>query len=448
MQSAGDIVAGKYRLERELDRGGMGSVWVARHLELDAPVALKFVRQLPDEARALVRFKREARAAALLRGPHIVHVHDYGTDGGIPYLAMELLKGETLRDRLEREGRCSRELTVNIAVQVGKAMKVAHDEGVVHRDIKPSNLFFARWGDEEVLKVLDFGIAKYADAQGGDTGSTTSFGAVIGTPSYMSPEQARGDDVDLRSDLWSLAVVLYRSLVGREPFVGANAAQVVARICTQDFTPPSRQVPDLDRSVDAFFARAFALSPQQRFASADELVSAFVSAVAERSVAPSTPVRSASAPAIDATLPSASAPLAPAPSVAAVSVRHASTAEPSVRDGASVPRTPNRRFVAVVTTTSAALLAALLVLVARGEQPSAVGGRPAAAPSVVPSAPATVTALVLQPELAPAAALPSAAPSSPKLTSSAPPRKKASPSASTDPIQPLGSIDPVFGLRR
>lgn len=447
MQSAGDIVAGKYRLERELDRGGMGSVWVARHLELDAPVALKFVQQLPDEARALVRFKREARAAALLRGPHIVHVHDYGTDGGMPYLAMELLKGETLRERLEREGRCSRELTVSIAVQVGKAMKVAHDAGVVHRDIKPSNLFFARWGDEEVLKVLDFGIAKYAEAQGGNTGSTTSLGAVIGTPSYMSPEQARGDDVDLRSDLWSLAVVLYRSLVGTEPFVVANAAQVVARICTQDFTPPSRQVPELDRAVDAFFDRAFALSPQQRFASADELVSAFVSALGMHSAALPAPVRSASPPAIDATLPSASAPSpqAPAPSAAAVSVP--STVGTSVPNAASVPRSTSRRLAAIVTTASAALLAALLVLVLRGEQP-AVGGQPAATPSVVPPAAATGKALMLQPDLAPAAPPPSVVPSTPKPTTLAPPRKKAPPAASTDPIQPVGKIDPVFGLRR
>jgi serine/threonine-protein kinase len=308
-------------------------------------------------------------------------------------------------------------------------------------------LFFARWGDEEVLKVLDFGIAKYAEAQGSDTGSTTSFGAVIGTPSYMSPEQARGDDVDLRSDLWSLAVVLYRSLVGTEPFVGANAAQVVARICTQDFKPPSRQVPELDRAVDAFFDRAFALSPQQRFASADELVSAFLSALGMRLAAPPAPVRSASAPAVDATLPSASAssPHAPAPSAAAVSV--SSPVETSVRHEASLPRTPSRRLAAVGTMTGAAMLAALLVIVVRGQQPAA-GRQPAATLSVVPSAAATVTARVLQPELAPAAPSPSALPSTPKPTSLAPPRKKARPSASTDPIQPVGTIDPVFGLRR
>jgi serine/threonine-protein kinase len=154
------VIAGKYRLERELASGGMGAVWVGRHLQLDAPVAVKFMSPvLPQLADARARFAREARAAAKVRGPHVVQVLDHGVDGDVPYIVMELLEGEHLGDRLKRERRLSLRAAASIGVQVGKALGRAHKAGIVHRDLKPANIFLARLDeDEEVVKILDFGI--------------------------------------------------------------------------------------------------------------------------------------------------------------------------------------------------------------------------------------------------------------------------------------------------
>ena len=225
MLEPGVVVGGKYRLERPLGAGGMGAVWVARHTLLDVEIALKVMGpQVADVPEARSRFVREAKAVAQLKSPYIVQVHDFGGIDDTPYLAMELLSGEDLGSVIAHEHRLSLARTVEIAASIAKALRVAHEARIVHRDLKPTNIFLANVGGEQVVKVLDFGIAKVL--AGADAGTTTS-GAIIGSPAYMSPEQARGGALDERSDLWSLGAVVFEMLTGQQAFGGATIGDVI-----------------------------------------------------------------------------------------------------------------------------------------------------------------------------------------------------------------------------
>jgi serine/threonine-protein kinase len=268
------VIAGKYRLERELANGGMGAVWVARHLGLDELVAVKFMSgHLPELCDARARFAREARAAALARGPHVVEVLDHGADGDLPYIVMELLQGETLGERLKRERRLPLDAVARIATQIARALARAHRAGIVHRDLKPANVFLARVDDEEMVKILDFGIAKRLT---GDDQTDTHHDVLMGSPQYMSPEQARGSrNVDHRADLWSLAAILYRAVTGMPAFDGVSTVDVIIRICTGPAPSPRLVAPDLPEELDVFFAKALARDPVRRFGSARELAEAF-----------------------------------------------------------------------------------------------------------------------------------------------------------------------------
>ncbi len=294
----GDVIAGKFRLDRIIGRGGMGAVWAGRHLQLDMPVALKFIESEPgpdgtlDDAR--VRFEREARAAGQIRSPHVVQILDHGIDGDRPYIAMELLEGEDLGQRLRRERRLGLAAAGRIATQAAKALRRAHDAGIIHRDLKPGNVFLARFDDDEVVKILDFGVAKMRRAGAIDEKLATQVGIVFGSPSYMSPEQARGvRSIDHRSDLWSLAVILFRAITGVKPFQGASIADLVVKLCVDPLPVASRVAPELPAAVDRFFERAFARDPDLRFASAPELAAAFEAAIAPP---PSLPVFTIAAP--------------------------------------------------------------------------------------------------------------------------------------------------------
>ncbi|WP_437731792.1 protein kinase domain-containing protein [Sorangium sp. So ce1335] len=268
------VVGGKYRLERPLSSGGMGSVWLARHINLGSPVAVKFMA--PTYAASstfLARFEREARIAANLQSPHVVYVQDYGIDDDTPYLVMELLQGEDLGTRLERVGRLSLADAARILVQAGKAIRRAHDAGLVHRDLKPANLFLVRAEEEqeELVKVLDFGIVKETGAR--LTDEVTRTGELLGSPHYMSPEQVRGEkDVDPRSDLWSLGVILFYAVTGELPFQGDQLGAVIANILVAPLPSASRRAPDLPPTIDAFFARALARDRAQRFQSIGEMI--------------------------------------------------------------------------------------------------------------------------------------------------------------------------------
>jgi serine/threonine-protein kinase len=278
---SGTLIGDRYRIDGRVARGGMSTLWAAWDLELARPVALKFVDTYGNEgvdAEELVRrFQREARAIARLRTPHVVQIHDNGESEHGPYYVMELLDGEDLHRRLQRVGKLSLREAAVIARQAARGLRHAHAAGIVHRDLKPHNVFLARAYDEEIVKLVDFGIAKMGEARGEDA---TAAGQLLGSPRYMSPEQARGHrDVDHRSDLWSLAAILFRAVTGRVAFPGSEPGDIIIRICSEAPPVPSRLAPELPAALDAFFGRAFARDRDERFQSAAELAEAFTRAV-------------------------------------------------------------------------------------------------------------------------------------------------------------------------
>jgi len=268
----GAVLAGKYTLEQKLGQGGMGAVWRAEHRELRSPVAIKLIDELiagnPD---ALGRFMREAQSAAALRSPHVVQILDYGTDRGVPYIAMELLEGESLSTRLARVGRLPPADVGRIITEIARAIAKAHELSIVHRDLKPDNVYIVHNDETEVTKVLDFGIAKATQGLGLASGSQTRTGAILGTPHYMSPEQAEGTKlVDHRTDLWALGVITFECLLGRRPFDSDALGSLLLAICTRPLPVPSTWGFVLP-GFDAWFARACARELGERFQSAREL---------------------------------------------------------------------------------------------------------------------------------------------------------------------------------
>jgi serine/threonine-protein kinase len=263
------VVAGKFRLNRMLGGGGMGSVWHATHLGLDIPCAVKFVRgELLEQEDIKARFEREAKAAAQLRSPHVVQILDHGVCEGTPYIAMELLDGEDLGTRLERVGRLPPEQLHKIMSEACRALAKAHAQGIVHRDLKPDNIYIVRDDDREITKVLDFGIAKTRTNEIG--GSSTKTGAMLGTPYYMSPEQAQGTKaVDFRSDLWSLAVIAFQCVTGRLPFESEALGDLLVKIIIAPIPLPSQYAP-VPLGFDKWWGRASARDPAERFQSAKE----------------------------------------------------------------------------------------------------------------------------------------------------------------------------------
>jgi serine/threonine-protein kinase len=265
-----DVLAGKYRLIRELGRGGMGTVWSAEHLTLRSMVAIKVIDPaIAERPDATARFLREARAAAALRSPHVVHIMDHGMDDDVPFIAMELLDGESLTNRLKRVGRLSPKETALVSTHIARAVGRAHEAGIVHRDLKPDNVFLVRNDEEEIAKVLDFGIAKTTEGLHTTAGGNTDTGALLGTPNYMSPEQAEAKPLDHRTDIWSMGVIAFECLLGHRPFVSQTMAGLVLAICTRPLPVPSRSGP-VPAGFDEWFARACAREPSQRFSSAKE----------------------------------------------------------------------------------------------------------------------------------------------------------------------------------
>jgi serine/threonine-protein kinase len=269
MAEPGDIIAERYVLTEEIGSGAMGSVWRARDRQGAEDVAIKlFARELHEE-RALKRFEREASLVRRIENPHVVAVVDAGRHHGLPYLAMELLHGEDLRRRLKRQGWLQLGDTARVVMHTGHALAAAHAHGLVHRDIKPENLFLAAVGDREVIKVLDFGVAKASDVIGHGGLDPTVTGTLIGTPHYVSPEQARGlKTVGPASDLWSLGIVAFECLTGRRPFDARSLGPLIAQILSGAIPAPSALCEGLPTAVDAWFARALARDPEQRFPSA------------------------------------------------------------------------------------------------------------------------------------------------------------------------------------
>ena len=270
------LVAGKYELIKMIGRGGMGSVWEGRHTSLGTQVAIKFIdAEYANNEEARKRFDNEARSAAALQSKHAIQVYDHGvTEDGKPYIVMEFLHGEPLDKRIDRMRRLSLQDTARIMQQVCRALGKAHELGIVHRDLKPENIYLVRTeeDDDEIAKVLDFGIAKMKTTTEQGVSSSTRTGAVLGTPYYMSPEQARGlRTIDHRTDLWSLGVIAFKCITGSLPFEGESLGDLLVKICTAPLPVPSRVAPGIPPSFDAWFARALDREPARRFATAQEL---------------------------------------------------------------------------------------------------------------------------------------------------------------------------------
>ena len=300
-------VAGKYELVQMIGRGGMGSVWEARHISLGSRFAIKFIED--DHAKdkeARTRFDNEARAAAKIQSKHAIQIFDHGlTEEGTPFIVMEMLSGEPLDKRLDRVGRMPLVEVAKILQQVSRGVARAHEHGVVHRDLKPENIFLTRSNDddEEVPKVLDFGIAKMKDAQSLAASSGTKTGALLGTPYYMSPEQARGlRAVDHRTDIWSMGVIAFRCVTGNLPFDGESIGDLLVKICTAPVTPATSFVPGLPPEFDAWVARSLERDPNVRFSSVGEQAEALV-AVANHAARGSLPSQGGPYSAVPATTP-------------------------------------------------------------------------------------------------------------------------------------------------
>ena len=268
------LAGGRYQLGQLIGRGGMAEVHVALDARLGRTVAVKIMRaDLANDDIFLARFRREAHAVAQMNNPNIVNIYDSGeetvmTDSGgterLPYLVMEFVKGQTLRDVIKANGPLSQRDAEQVMLGVLNALEYSHHMGIVHRDIKPGNIMISEQG---VVKVMDFGIARALD----DSAATmTQSQGVVGTAQYLSPEQARGETVDMRSDLYSAGCVLYEMLPGRPPFTGDSAVSIAYQHVSEVATPPSTLVPGLPRMWDSICAKAMAKDRQNRYATAAE----------------------------------------------------------------------------------------------------------------------------------------------------------------------------------
>ena len=273
-------IAGKYRLHRLIGEGGMGSVYEAEHVGLGVRVAIKLLAESFSEDQVFVqRFRREARAAAAVRHDNVVSVTDTGTDeDGIPFLVMELLDGESLASVLRRARTLTPESAAGIVFQVLAGLGAAHAKGVVHRDLKPANVFLVLSPDSrQLVKILDFGISKFTSDL---ANSVTQEGAVVGTPSYMAPEQVRGAaDVDGRADLYAVGIMLYRMLCGKLPFAAKQTRDIYQKILDGHFIPPRDHRPEISRALEEVILHAIRTEANLRFQTAAEFQHALVEAI-------------------------------------------------------------------------------------------------------------------------------------------------------------------------
>lgn len=277
----GSIVQGKYRIERLLGEGGMGSVYLAHELDTERAVALKVLSVTADESANIVeRFRLESKAARSIDSPHVAQIFDAGTDDRRPFLVMERLEGEDLSCLFKRLHFLPPRLSLRIVGQACAGLAKAHEAGVVHRDIKPANLFLARGAAGVItVKVLDFGIAKVLPLWARRDVAPevlTRTGAVLGSPLYMAPEQARGAKaVDHRADVWSIGVVLYQALAGHAPNQEIEAiGDLIVTICTQAPRPVQEVAPWVSPGVAAIVTQALRLDPRERFQTASAMLDA------------------------------------------------------------------------------------------------------------------------------------------------------------------------------
>jgi serine/threonine protein kinase len=267
MVEPGQTLGNRYEIKAVLGAGGMGMVYKAVDRELGDVVAIKTLK--PDvlqlDPEALNRFRSEIRLARLISHRNVVRTHDIGESGGLYYITMEFVEGQSLKELIAARGRLPASVVVPIAKQLCRALEVAHEAGVIHRDIKPQNMVVEGDG---VLKVMDFGIARLATRTSGHTQA----GMVVGTPEYMAPEQLLGDDIDVRADIYAVGVVMYECLTGRLPYIADSAITLIAKVLEEIPTPAREIAPDVPAPLSALVARAMAKDRDDRPASAAELL--------------------------------------------------------------------------------------------------------------------------------------------------------------------------------
>jgi eukaryotic-like serine/threonine-protein kinase len=285
--SEGDVVAGRYRLIERIGAGAMGEVWSAEHVLTRRPVAVKaLVGSVAPGSPAFRRFEQEARTAGLIGHPAVVEILDAFVTGGVPVLVMELCEGETLAHRLAHGAVLSTVEVARLFLPIVEALSVAHRKGIVHRDLKPENLYLCRDPGGAIRpRILDFGLAKLLDPGAMEAAVVTRGGVVVGTPSYMSPEQASGStNIDGRADVWSLGVILYRALSGVLPIEGHTASDVVARLLHDAITPLEVLAPDVPAALAGVVTRMLDRDPSGRPDLAE--VAAVLRALGESAPAP------------------------------------------------------------------------------------------------------------------------------------------------------------------
>jgi len=271
----GQVLAEKYRIDERLSEGGMGTVYRGTHILMDKTVAVKVLRpSLAADEKIVARFSREARAASKILHPHALSVTDFGeTENGTVFLVMEFLNGVTLKDLIRKEGPMPLPRAVEIMRQVGSALDEAHSQGVVHRDLKSDNIMLLAATAGDYAKVLDFGIAKIKEPDGAYDPGLTSPDLVIGTPQYMSPEQcSQSPDIDSRSDIYSLGVILYEMFVGHVPFLGESPTAIMLKHLQHAVPSVLDERPDLPPAVDKVIQKAMQKRPENRYPSICELV--------------------------------------------------------------------------------------------------------------------------------------------------------------------------------
>jgi serine/threonine protein kinase len=292
----GKVIDGKFEVESLIGAGGMGAVYRARQRNLKRAVAIKVLRrELLDDPTYAARFKREANAASQLDHPNLMRVIDFGEDGDLLYIAMELIDGKSLMAIMRDEFPLESTRIVDLLGQLLAALAVMHDERIIHRDLKPENVMVVRGktddgGVGEVVKLCDFGIAKQVALPKGDptqtgvthTATLTVAGSLVGTPDYMSPEQAKADPLDGRSDLYSVGVILYQMLAGRLPFESSNSVKLLLAHISQKPVPPSTHEPTVNNELEDICLRALAKNKEDRFESARDMRLALREAVGLR----------------------------------------------------------------------------------------------------------------------------------------------------------------------
>jgi serine/threonine-protein kinase len=289
-EQVGKVVAGRYRIVRLIGRGGMGAIYEVQHLQLGRRLAMKVLSpNLAVDGEALTRFRREAEMISKLRHPHIVELFDWETlEGGLPCMVMELLEGADLATRMRHTPKLGWPLIARIADQVLSALAEVHRAGIVHRDLKPENIFLTGAGDDVRVKLLDFGVSKVLEGS-----NLTATDQVIGTPAYMSPEQARGQagDVGVQTDVWAMGAILYEMAAGRQAFSGVNIPAVLFRVCHGDVDPVTAHRADAPPAFAEVIARALAREPAERYASVEELAAGVRAALAPGASAAPAPAR-------------------------------------------------------------------------------------------------------------------------------------------------------------